>query len=125
MRIGRTAADREHYDNLAELYAVINSIEYLEKAYIRDCVSSKESALPLCTLHFTNLEYRCRYTGACSKLLVQFKASFKLVKGSDYADVESFVQKFRVSCPAITVYIFKIAAFSDERAGGIRAHSRR
>ena len=42
VRLARTANERERMDNLAELYAVLNSLECLEKAYIRDCVSAKE-----------------------------------------------------------------------------------
>ena len=30
------------YDNMADLYAIINTLQNLEKAYIRDCVTSKE-----------------------------------------------------------------------------------
>lgn len=67
------------YDNLADLYAVINTLQQLEKAYIRDCVTPKE------------------YTGACSKLLVQFKAAFRQVKGDEFPTVDAFVRKFRVS----------------------------
>uniref|UniRef100_A0A8W8JR91 Vacuolar protein sorting-associated protein 28 homolog n=1 Tax=Magallana gigas TaxID=29159 RepID=A0A8W8JR91_MAGGI len=48
---------------MAELYAVINTLQSLEKAYIKDAVQPRE------------------YTGACSKLLVQYKAAFKLVQG--------------------------------------------
>lgn len=67
------------YDNLADLYAVINTLQQLEKAYIRDCVTPKE------------------YTGACSKLLVQFKAAFRQVKGDEFPTVDAFVRKYRVS----------------------------
>ena len=42
VRLGRSAAERERVDNMAELYAVLNTLECLEKAYIRDCVNSKE-----------------------------------------------------------------------------------
>lgn len=67
------------YDNLADLYAVINTLQQLEKAYIRDCVTPKE------------------YTGACSKLLVQYKAAFRQVKGDEFPNVDAFVRKYRVS----------------------------
>ena len=66
------------YDNLADLYAVINTLQQLEKAYIRDCVTPKE------------------YTGACSKLLVQYKAAFRQVKGDEFPTVDAFVKKYRV-----------------------------
>lgn len=61
------------------MYAVINTLQQLEKAYIRDCVTPKE------------------YTGACSKLLVQYKAAFRQVKGDEFPTVDVFVRKYRVS----------------------------
>lgn len=30
------------YDNMADLYAVINTLQCLEKAYIKDCITAKE-----------------------------------------------------------------------------------
>ena len=81
-RLYRTAREREKYDNLADLYAVINSLQCLEKAYIKDSVTAKE------------------YTAACSKLLVQYRAAFKQVQSRDIPDIESFMNKYRFDCPA-------------------------
>ncbi|GFG38934.1 hypothetical protein Cfor_10222 [Coptotermes formosanus] len=67
---------------MADLYAVINTLQNLEKAYIRDCVTPKE------------------YTAACSKLLVQYKAAFNQVQGDEFPTVEAFVKKYRLDCPA-------------------------
>nr|XP_022317639.1 vacuolar protein sorting-associated protein 28 homolog isoform X2 [Crassostrea virginica] len=77
VKLSKSAREREKYDNMAELYAVINTLQSLEKAYIKDAVQPKE------------------YTGACSKLLVQYKAAFKLVQG-DFSTVEQFMKKYRV-----------------------------
>lgn len=66
------------YDNLADLFAVINTLQHLEKAYIRDCVTAKE------------------YTAACSKLLVQYKAAFKQVQSSELPNIDAFVTSYRV-----------------------------
>ncbi|CAL8081536.1 unnamed protein product [Calicophoron daubneyi] len=82
VRLTRDAREREKYDNLAELYAVINTIQCLQKAYIKDHVNSQE------------------YTSACSKLLVQYKAAFKQIQGSEFPTVESFMLKYRMDCPA-------------------------
>ncbi|CAI2734139.1 unnamed protein product [Schistosoma spindalis] len=82
VKLYRTAREREKYDNLAELYAVINTIQCLQKAYIKDYVESKE------------------YTAACSKLLVQYKAAFKQVQGDEFATVEDFMRKYKMDCPA-------------------------
>ena len=42
-----------------------------------------------------------RYTGACSRLLVQYKAAFKQVEGGEYPTVESFMKKNKVLFPEI------------------------
>lgn len=81
VRLYRTSRDREKYDNMADLYAVINTLQCLEKAYIKDCVTAKE------------------YTAACSKLLAQYKAAFKHVQSSEFPTVEDFMKKFRLDCP--------------------------
>ncbi|XP_064607502.1 vacuolar protein sorting-associated protein 28 homolog [Liolophura sinensis] len=81
VKLFRTAREREKYDNMADLYAVINTLQSLEKAYIKDAVHPKE------------------YTAACSKLLVQYKAAFKQVQ-SDFPTLESFMKKYRLDCPA-------------------------
>ncbi|KAJ8305350.1 hypothetical protein KUTeg_015895 [Tegillarca granosa] len=41
-----------------------------------------------------------RYTAACSKLLVQYKAAFKQVQSSEFQTVEQFMKKYRLDCPA-------------------------
>lgn len=65
VKLFRNPREREKYDNLAELFAVMSTLQCLEKAYIKDCIPSRE------------------YTAACSKLLVQasgfchFSVNFK------------------------------------------------
>ncbi|XP_010156136.1 PREDICTED: vacuolar protein sorting-associated protein 28 homolog, partial [Eurypyga helias] len=66
---------------MAELFAVVKTLQALEKAYIKDCVSPNE------------------YTAACSRLLVQFKAALKQVQGSDISSIDDFCRKFRLDCP--------------------------
>ncbi|GFO17224.1 vacuolar protein sorting-associated protein 28 [Plakobranchus ocellatus] len=66
---------------MADLYAVINILQSLEKAYIRDAELAKE------------------YTATCSKLLVQYKAAFKQVQ-SDFPTIEEFMKKYRLDCSA-------------------------
>jgi ESCRT-I complex subunit VPS28 len=53
VKLYRHAREREKYDNMADLFALISTLQNLEKAYIRDCVTPKE------------------YTASCSKLFVQ------------------------------------------------------
>ncbi|KAK0425771.1 hypothetical protein QR680_009375 [Steinernema hermaphroditum] len=79
VRLYENSAEREQTDNLSELYAVINSLECLEKLFSRDFISSRE------------------YTTECSKLLGQFKVALKFVQGTD---INEFVRKYRINCPA-------------------------
>ncbi|XP_041973155.1 vacuolar protein sorting-associated protein 28 homolog [Aricia agestis] len=82
VKLYRNAREREKHDNMAELYAVVSTLQHLEKAYMRDCVRAQE------------------YTAACSRLLVQYKVAFKQVQGDEFPTIESFVTKFRLDCPA-------------------------
>lgn len=82
VKLFRHAREREKYDNMADLFALVSTLQNLEKAYIRDCVTPQE------------------YTAACSKLLVQLKIAFKLVQGDEFTSVETFVKKYRLDCPA-------------------------
>jgi 2-polyprenyl-3-methyl-5-hydroxy-6-metoxy-1,4-benzoquinol methylase len=45
-----TSAEREKTENLATLYSIIVSLEYLERAYVRDSVTGKEYVLSCCDL---------------------------------------------------------------------------
>lgn len=80
VRIYRNPREREKYDNQAELFAVINTLQQLEKAYIKDCAPAKE------------------YTSHCSKLLVQYKAAFKQVQSDEFPTVDDFMKKYRMDC---------------------------
>lgn len=82
IKLYRTAREREKYDNMADLYALINTLQNLEKAYIWDCITPQE------------------YTAACSKYLVQYKVAFKQVQTDEFPTIDSFVKKFRLDCPA-------------------------
>ncbi|KYQ93534.1 vacuolar protein sorting 28 family protein [Tieghemostelium lacteum] len=73
--------EREVYENLAELYAIIRATEVLEKAYIRDDVSAKD------------------YTTSCSKLIAQFKSSQTLVK-DNISNVPNFMKDYDLNCKA-------------------------
>lgn len=82
VKLYRTAREREKYDNMADLYALINTLQNLEKAYIWDCITPQE------------------YTAACSKYLVQYKVAFKQVQTDECPTIDAFVKKFRLDCPA-------------------------
>lgn len=42
VRLWSNNSERERQENFATLYGLIVSLEYLERAYVRDSVSSKE-----------------------------------------------------------------------------------
>ncbi|XP_003745774.1 vacuolar protein sorting-associated protein 28 homolog [Galendromus occidentalis] len=81
VRLYRTARERTRYDNMADLFSVINTLQCLEKAYIKDAVKPSE------------------YTAACSKLLVQYRAAFRQVQGEGFPTIEQFVEAFKLDCP--------------------------
>lgn len=58
MKLFRNSREREKYDNMADLFALIQTLQCLEKAYIKDAVNANE------------------YTEACSRLLAQISVSF-------------------------------------------------
>lgn len=109
VKLYRHAREREKFDNMADLYALINTLQNLEKAYIWDCITPQE------------------YTASCSKYLVQYKVAFKQVQSDEFPvrttlifgrpvfrcpqhihslppihsqTVDAFVKKFRLDCPA-------------------------
>ncbi|KAG9452747.1 hypothetical protein H6P81_005651 [Aristolochia fimbriata] len=73
--------EREMYDNFAYLFAIIKATEKLEKAYVRDIVSSKE------------------YEPECLKLIAQFKTLTSSLKDS-VPSIERFVETYKMDCPA-------------------------
>jgi len=82
IKLYNNAREREKIDNQAELYAVVNTLQNLERMYIKDVISPQE------------------YTGNCSKLLVQYKAALRLVQGQELPNIEAFARKFKMNCPA-------------------------
>uniref|UniRef100_A0A7E4UZM0 Vacuolar protein sorting-associated protein 28 homolog n=1 Tax=Panagrellus redivivus TaxID=6233 RepID=A0A7E4UZM0_PANRE len=79
VRLFENSSERERLDNMSELYAIMMALENLEKVFRCDCVSPRE------------------YTAECSKLLAQYKIAVKLLPG---LDLDDFLRKYRVNCPA-------------------------
>lgn len=75
--------DKQNADELAELYAIIKTTEYLEKAFTKDACGDEKS-----------------YQDACSKLISQFKASERSLLSSGLIEnVPKFMAKYRMNCP--------------------------
>ncbi|TYG48548.1 hypothetical protein ES288_D10G024300v1 [Gossypium darwinii] len=73
--------EREMYENFAELYAIIKATEKLEKAYVRDIISSSE------------------YETECQKLIAHFKTLAFTLKDT-VPSIESFADTYKMDCPA-------------------------
>ncbi len=81
IKLYESARQREEYDNRANVFSLVQTIEALEKAYIKDSVTPDQ------------------YTTSCNILLDQFNAAFKLVKDT-FPDVKAFADKYMLHCPA-------------------------
>lgn len=73
--------EREMYDSFADLYAIIKTTEKLEKAYVRDLVSSSD------------------YETECLKLIAQFKTLSSSLRDS-VPSVFKFAEAYKMDCPA-------------------------
>ncbi|PPD72950.1 hypothetical protein GOBAR_DD30155 [Gossypium barbadense] len=73
--------EREMYENFAELYAIIKATEKLEKAYVRDIISSSE------------------YETECQKLIAHFKTLASTLKDT-VPSIERFADTYKMDCPA-------------------------
>jgi len=70
--------EREKYDNMADLYAIIKTVEHLEKAYVKDAIPAD------------------KYEPACTKLIAQYRTACGLVE----MNVDQFVAMYKLDCPA-------------------------
>ncbi|XP_068660092.1 vacuolar protein sorting-associated protein 28 homolog 1-like [Aristolochia californica] len=73
--------EREMYENFADLFAIVKTTEKLEKAYVRDIVSSQV------------------YETECLKLIAQFKTLTSSLKDS-IPSIERFVETYKMDCPS-------------------------
>eukprot|EP00842_Homolaphlyctis_polyrhiza_P002164 jgi/Hompol1/2949/HPOL_003074-RA len=97
VRLVTNNAEREKFDNLADLFSIIVATEHLERAYIRDSISPQELRRLLWTM----------YTPACLKLIAQFKTAVSLLHDS-VPDVRQFMLDYKLSCPAATKRLIEI-----------------
>lgn len=81
VRLYENARQREEYDNRANVFSLIKTIEALEKAYLKTAITPDQ------------------YTTSCNLLLDQFNAAFRLVKES-FDDVQAFTKKYMLNCPS-------------------------
>ncbi|KAK9453810.1 vacuolar protein sorting-associated [Dipodascopsis uninucleata] len=94
VRLYKTSAQRDLYESLAEIYAIIVTLDFLERAYVKDTISHQE------------------YTPICSRLLAQYNTILRNQEvANEFVDLESFrshygieyqsaISRLRVGIPA-------------------------
>jgi len=101
-----TPAQRRVWDDLATIYSIIVSLEFVEKAYVRDTITQAQYLSPVSNrpLPFSNSAGRWleanfgRYTQKCTNLLTQYKAILKDAEVQErFGDLESFQREYNVS----------------------------
>ena len=103
VKLYENARQREEFDNRANVFALLQTIEALEKAYLKDSVTPDQ------------------YTTSCSLLLDQFNAAFKLIKGEKFPDIASFMKQYLLHCPAAVERIKEGRPLTvrDDRGGNV------
>lgn len=80
VQLWKDKKEREMFENLADLYAIIMTSEKLEKAYVRDLIGPKD------------------YESSCWKLIAQFNTLRTILK-EQVPDVKAFMTEYRLECP--------------------------
>lgn len=85
MRLADTAAERDLYESLAELYSIIVTLDALEKAYLRDSITELS------------------YTETCDRLLRQYRSTLadESVEAA-FVDLEKFKREWELEVPRAT-----------------------
>ncbi|KAG5367128.1 Vacuolar protein sorting-associated protein 28 [Yarrowia sp. B02] len=85
VRLYSSPKERERYENLAELYSIIVSLDYLEKAFLKDSVAQQD------------------YSSICTRLLSQYNTLLK-DEGvqSEFVSLQSFKDKYGLDCSLAT-----------------------
>ncbi|KZF22013.1 ESCRT-1 complex, Vps28 subunit [Xylona heveae TC161] len=85
VKLTSTAAERDLFDSLAEIYSIILTLDALEKAYIKDSIAETE------------------YTETCNRLLKQYKSNLSDdTVAKAFVDLETFKNEWEIECPRAT-----------------------
>eukprot|EP00457_Paulinella_chromatophora_P013974 gb/GEZN01014341.1/.p1 GENE.gb/GEZN01014341.1/~~gb/GEZN01014341.1/.p1 ORF type:complete len:248 (-),score=63.22 gb/GEZN01014341.1/:186-929(-) len=79
--LGADRQEKVKYEHLGDLFAIVVTMEHLEKAYVIDAVPDKE------------------YQSQCKKLIAQFKTQQEAVK-AEFRGLEQFIQDYHLNCRA-------------------------
>ena len=90
VKLSETAAERDLYESLAEIYSIIITLDGLEKAYIKDSIPEAE------------------YTELCSRLLKQYKSNLSDENvARQFVDLETFKREWDVSPQTPSTFLDK------------------
>jgi len=99
-----TPAQRRVWDDLATIYSIIVSLEFVEKAYVRDTIT------------------QAQYTQKCSNLLTQYKAILKDAEVQErFGDLETFQKEYNVQFTSAT-YRLKVGVPATVEHAGSHHH---
>mmetsp|Transcript_27556 Transcript_27556/g.57654 ORF Transcript_27556/g.57654 Transcript_27556/m.57654 type:complete len:225 (-) Transcript_27556:61-735(-) len=74
-----TSKERQQYDEMANLYAIIMATEHLERAFVQDAIDQKT------------------YTYECKRLISQFGVAEHVLR--DQMSTETFMNVYQMDCP--------------------------
>jgi len=94
-----SSRERESYDNLADLYAIIFATERLERAYARDAITREE------------------YTTECNKLISQFRLAEKAAI-SETMTTETFMLTYQMDCPRAAERLLRMGVPEQMKTSG-------
>ncbi|KAF1825548.1 ESCRT-1 complex, Vps28 subunit [Dissoconium aciculare CBS 342.82] len=85
VKLADSAAERDLYESLAEIYSIIVTLDALERAYLRDSIKESE------------------YTETCDRLLRQYKSNLADESVSiAFGDLERFKAEWNLEAPKAT-----------------------
>jgi len=82
VQLATNADERDKYDSLADIFAILRTLEFLERAYIRDSIGRDD------------------YQRECDRLLSSFKLAKNLV--GEAFDIDVFMKDYGLNCPSAT-----------------------
>jgi len=85
VKLSVTTAQRSLHESLAEIYSIIVTLDFLEKAFVRDSIKESE------------------YTATCLRLLGQYKTILKSEEvNREFGDLEVFKKEYDMEYPSAT-----------------------
>ncbi|KAF8473503.1 VPS28 protein-domain-containing protein [Kalaharituber pfeilii] len=85
IKLSTTVQQRELNESLAEIFSIIVTLDFVEKAYVKDTITQEE------------------YTITCSRLLGQYKTILKNpAVASAFVDLDTFKREYKIGYPTAT-----------------------